>query len=107
MKVLSNHPAAAAMTDVYHSVYEALDASVANSICLASSEAKVQRALTQFRANRSDPEAVVRLENISVVLQQLALASMTRDPLNRLAVVERLRASAKDWMLRLPIANRA
>lgn len=91
------------MSDIYSDVFHALDASVASSRCLASSDAQVQRALALFRNSGIDQEATDQLEAMSLQLHQLAIASLTNDNDQRLAAIERLRASAAIWMQRLPM----
>ena len=95
------------MPDVYATVFRALDTAVAHNACLAASEAQIQRALTELRTSRRDPEATRRLESISVVLQQLSLASLVNDNEQRRDAVERLRFSARQWLLTMPISYSA
>ena len=87
----------------YASVYQALDAAVAASACLASSEARIHRALTDLRSDRADPEAVAQLEQAALELRRLSIASISNRQDERLAAIERLRAAAERWMDRLPI----
>jgi hypothetical protein len=98
-----NAVARSPMTDLYASVYQALDASVANNRCLASSDAQIQRALTQFRLSGKDREAAEQLEAIALQLHQLSVASLNGNRDQRRAAIERLRASAQTWMQRLPM----
>jgi hypothetical protein len=60
----------------YSAVFEALDDAVASSTCLASSEARIQRALVHFRSRDADPLALSQLEQASVELHRLSLAKL-------------------------------
>jgi hypothetical protein len=91
------------LPETYSRVYAALDATVASQTCLASSEALIQRALSEFRAQRSDPEAVQQLTDISVELQTLRAAAMRGDSRSRVLAREQLSALAERWIARLPI----
>ena len=87
---------------LYAQVYEALDASIASSSCLARSEAQVQRALGCLR-QIGKPETLAELEQMSLNLNRLALATRRSDQPGRDAALERLRSAARTWMERLPI----
>jgi len=91
------------MSDIYSAVFSALDASVANNTCLASSEAQIQRALAQFRASRANRTATEQLERISVMLHELSLTSFSRDEQRRRALLDELRNASINWMNRLPV----
>ena len=88
---------------IYSKVFEALDAALALQTSLPSSEASIQRALSEFRALRRDPEAVERLERISVRLQQLGIAAMFGNAEERSRSRRRLARLAAEWMQRLPM----
>lgn len=90
--------------DVYSAVYEALDDAVAECTCLASSEARIQRALLHFRAEKADQDITAELERISIAMQRLSLASRSSDDDARTTAVADLRESADRWMHRLPIS---
>lgn len=91
-----------APSDLYSQVYQALDASIASSTCLAWSEAQVQRALISLRGG-SDRETLSVLEQMSLNLSQLSAAARRGGQIERQAVLERLRGAARSWMERLPI----
>jgi hypothetical protein len=91
------------LPETYSRVYAALDATVATQTCLPSSEAMIQRALSEFRGHRSDPEAVQQLADISVELQTLRAAAMRGDVPRRVLAREQLSAMADRWIARLPI----
>jgi hypothetical protein len=91
------------LPETYSRVYAALDATVASQTCLASSEAMIQRALSEFRAQRSDPEALQQLGDISVELQSLRAAAMRGDCARRVLARKQLSAMAGRWIERLPI----
>jgi hypothetical protein len=91
------------LPETYSRVYAALDATVASQTCLASSEAMIQRALTEFRTRVEDPEALQQLTDMSVELQALRVAAMRGDMSNRVLAREQLSAMAQRWIGRLPI----
>lgn len=91
------------MPALYARVYEALDASIAMQTCLPRSEATVQRALGQFRAEAADLEAIEQLQAISVRLQSLKIAAMSGDAPGRVTARNALSAAAGQWLERLPI----
>lgn len=99
---MENFVAQPARSDLYSQVYEALDASIASSTCLAWSEARLQRALCGLRV-AGDSEMLAEVEQMSVTLNRLALASRAADQNERHEVLERLRSAARSWMERLPI----
>jgi hypothetical protein len=87
---------------LYAQVYQALDASIASSTCLARSEAQIQRALWSARAT-GDDGAINELEQMSLNLSRLAIATRAPDHRERNAIIERLRVAARSWMEQLPI----
>jgi hypothetical protein len=91
------------MSDHYAAVFEALDAAVAGSASLASSEASIQRALVEFRKGRNDPAAIKQLEEVSLDLHRLSNASIGNQQAERAAALERLRQAADRWIERLPL----
>lgn len=94
---------ASKMSDQYAAVFEALDAAVAGSTSLAVSDARIQRALSHFRTRRTDPAAVKQLEEASIDLHRLSIASIGNRRDERSAALERLREAAERWMERLPL----
>ena len=88
---------------IYSTVFEALDASLAVQAALASSEASIQRALTEFRTNCGDAEALERLETISIGLQQMGVAALRGCAEERSRSRQRLATLAAEWMQRLPM----
>jgi hypothetical protein len=91
------------MSDIYSSVYEALDATVTGNVCLASSEARIQRALTQCRQSGANRATTEQLERISVMLHELSMATFRRNQAHRQDLLERLRAASIHWANRKPI----
>jgi hypothetical protein len=91
------------LPETYSRVYAALDGAVASQTCLPSSEAMIQRALAEFRARPTDPEALEQLGDISVELQALRVAAMKSDSSRRVLAREQLSAMAGRWIERLPI----
>lgn len=91
------------MSDHYAAVFEALDAAVAGSASLASTEARIQRALVDFRERRNDPAAIEQLEAVSLDLHRLSNASIGNRHAERAVALERLRQAADRWIERLPL----
>ncbi len=94
---------ASRMSDHYAAVFEALDAAVAGCASLPSSEARIQRALVDFRSRREDPAAIRQLEEVSLDLRRLSNASIGNREAERTAALERLREAAERWIERLPL----
>lgn len=94
---------ASKMSNHYAAVFEALDAAVAGSASLASSEARIQRALVEFRNRRNDLAAIKQLEEVSLDLHRLSNASIGNRHAERAAALERLRQAADRWIERLPL----
>jgi hypothetical protein len=91
------------MSNHYAAVYQALDDAIVHCTCIASSEARIQRALAFFRNGRSDLAAVEQLERASIELYRLSVASLNDRRDERQAALERLRGEAERWMERLPL----
>jgi hypothetical protein len=90
------------MTDTYSTVFRELDASVAGNRCLASSDAQIRRALARFQRSDQGRGATRQLAEIALQVQALSPTGFSRE-LQRRAVIERLRDSARVWLQRLPM----
>lgn len=92
-----------AVPEIYARVYQAIDATLAMGTGLPSTDATVQRALTQFRNGHEDPEALGHLEAMSTILHSMLVASLKGSSAERAACRQQLAALANQWIGRLPI----
>jgi hypothetical protein len=91
------------LPEVYSQVYAALDATVASQTCLPSSEAMIQRALVEFRVQKSDSDALQQLTGMFIEMQSLRLAGFMGESQSRIVAREQLSAMAERSIGRLPI----
>ena len=91
------------VVSVYAAVYEAVDASLACGMCLPATEARVQRALAQFRRSNSNPEAIRQLESMSVRLHELTAANLRPEEARRRDALAQLNRLAASWMATAPL----
>jgi hypothetical protein len=90
------------MTEAYSIVARELEASIADNRCLASSEAQIGRALARFQRMDCGRNATRQLAEIAHRVQALSPNGFSKE-IQRRAVIERLRDSARVWLQRLPM----
>jgi hypothetical protein len=90
--------------NAYRKVYEALDAALANSerAVAPGTEAAVQAAIAELRAQRGPADAVARLQAISVDLARLNGALRGGDRDECAARRARLATVKEEWLLSAP-----
>lgn len=91
--------------NAYQKVYEALDAALANSdrAVAPGTEAAVQAAIAELRAQNGPADAVARLQAISVDLARLNGALRGGDPSACMEQRARLAAIKDDWLRSAPL----
>lgn len=91
--------------NAYRRVYQALDHALANSerAVAPGTEAAVQAAIAELRAQNGPAEAVARLQEISVDLARLNGALRIGDPTECRAQRARLEAVKDEWLRHAPL----
>lgn len=91
--------------NAYVRVYQALDVALTNSerAVAPGTEAAVQAAIAELRAQNGPADAVARLEELSVDLARLNGALRIGDPVECLVHRQRLAAIKDEWLRVAPL----
>lgn len=91
--------------DAYRRVYQALDSALTNSerAVAPGTEAAVQAAIAEIRAQNGPPEALATLQEISVDLVRLNCALHGGDSEECRVRRERLESIKNEWLRNVPL----